>query len=241
MPEVDDEEGLQDARAAMVATIAAEVAETSHWLGKDSLDEAVMVAMARVPRHAFIPDKRCAAAYENRPQPIGYKQTISQPYIVAVMTDMAAPGPGRKILEVGTGCGYQAAVLAETGAKVYSIEVVPELARETVARLVRLGYDTVEVRHGDGAQGWPDQAPFDAIVVTAAAFRRVPPALLEQLAPGGRLVIPVERSASRFRLFGAAGEQELLLVTKDQDGNLSERCMLPVAFVPLVEGRAQPG
>ncbi len=241
MPKVDDEERIERERAAMAATITAEVAETSHWLGKDSLDEAVMDAMARVPRHAFVPDQRRAVAYENRPQQIGYGQTISQPYIVAVMTDLAAPGPDRKILEVGTGCGYQAAVLAETGARVYSIEVVPELARESAARLARLGYDTIEVRHGDGAQGWPEQAPFDAIVVTAAAFRRVPPALLEQLAPGGRLAIPVERSASRFRLFGSAGEQELLLVTKDEDGNVSERCMLPVAFVPLVEGRARPG
>ncbi|MEE8144612.1 MAG: protein-L-isoaspartate(D-aspartate) O-methyltransferase [Kiloniellales bacterium] len=238
---MDDEERIERERAAMAATITAEVAETSHWLGKDSLDEAVMDAMARVPRHAFVPDQRRAVAYENRPQQIGYGQTISQPYIVAVMTDLAAPGPDRKILEVGTGCGYQAAVLAETGARVYSIEVVPELARESAARLARLGYDAIEVRHGDGAQGWPEQAPFDAIVVTAAAFRRVPPALLEQLAPGGRLAIPVERSASRFRLFGSAGEQELLLVTKDEDGNVSERCMLPVAFVPLVEGRARPG
>ncbi len=241
MAKVDDEERIERESAAMAATITAEVAETSHWLGKDRLDEAVMDAMARVPRHAFVPDQRRAVAYENRPQQIGYGQTISQPYIVAVMTDLAAPGPDRKILEVGTGCGYQAAVLAETGAKVYSIEVVPELARESAARLARLGYDTIEVRHGDGAQGWPEQAPFDAIVVTAAAFRRVPPALLEQLAPGGRLAIPVERSASRFRLFGAAGEQELLLVTKDEDGNVSERCVLPVAFVPLVEGRARPG
>jgi protein-L-isoaspartate(D-aspartate) O-methyltransferase len=241
MTKVDDEERIAAARGAMVATIAAEVAETSHWLGKDRLGEAVMEAMARVPRHAFIPDNRQAVAYENRPQQIGHGQTISQPYIVAVMTDMAAPGPGRKILEVGTGCGYQAAVLAATGAKIYSIEVVPELARESAARLARLGYDTVEVRHGDGARGWPEEAPFDAIVVTAAAFRRVPPALLEQLAPGGRMIIPVERSASRFRLFGAAGEQELLLITKGEDGNVSERCMLPVAFVPLVEGRASKG
>jgi protein-L-isoaspartate(D-aspartate) O-methyltransferase len=226
------------ARAAMVAVIAAEVAETHRWLRKDELDERVMAAMAKVPRHAFVPPARRAAAYDNRPLPIGHGQTISQPYIVAIMTDLAAAEPGRKVLEVGTGCGYQTAVLAETGARVFSIEVVPALARAAAERLACLGYREVEVRQGDGARGWPEEAPFDAILVTAAAFRRVPSALIAQLAPGGRLVIPVERASLGGRFLGGAGDQELMLVTKNAEGRISERSVLPVAFVPLIEGPA---
>ena len=138
----------REARTAMVAVIAAEVAETHGWLRKDKLDERVMAAMAKVPRHAFVPPSRRAAAYDNRPLPIGHDQTISQPYIVAIMTDLAAAEPGRKVLEVGTGCGYQTAVLAETGARVFSIEVVPALARAAAERLACLGYREVEVRQG---------------------------------------------------------------------------------------------
>jgi protein-L-isoaspartate(D-aspartate) O-methyltransferase len=220
---------------AMVAEIAAEVAGTHIWLGKEALDSRVMVALERVPRHDFIPAANRDQAYDNRPQPIGHGQTISQPYIVAVMTDMAAPGPGDRVLEVGTGCGYQTAVLAELAAQVYSIEVVPELAGAAAERLRRLGYTNVETHTGDGAQGWVGQAPFDAIVVTAAAWHRIPPALIEQLAPGGRLVIPVDRSRSAARYPFKDQQQDLLLVTKDTKGKTSERKMLPVAFVPLIE------
>ncbi len=233
---VSENEGERLARARMVELIAAEVAETSHWLGKDELDPRVMAALAEVPRHAFVPAHSRGAAYENRPLPIGHGQTISQPYIVAIMTDLSGAGPGRKVLEVGTGCGYQAAVLAATGARVWTIETVPELAEQAALRLAELGYDKIRVRHGDGSKGWPEEAPFDGILVTAAAPRRPPAALVEQLAPGGRLVIPVEHRTARFSLFGGAGEQELLAIVKNEDGSLSEGCRLPVAFVPLIEG-----
>ncbi len=224
------------ARKAMIEEIAVEVAGTRKWLGKESLDRRVMAAMEKVARHLFISEADRKSAYANRPQPIGHGQTISQPYIVAVMTDMAAPGPNDRVLEIGTGCGYQTAVLAELAARVYSVEVVPELARPAAERLRRLGYSNVETRIGDGAQGWPEHAPYDAIVVTAAAWRRIPPALIDQLAPGGRLVVPVDRSGSAARTPFTDQEQDLLLVIKDEKGRTSERKMLPVAFVPLVEG-----
>ncbi|MDX1575938.1 MAG: protein-L-isoaspartate(D-aspartate) O-methyltransferase [Kiloniellales bacterium] len=234
--DVSEDEGDRLARARMVEIIAAEVAETSRWLGKERLDPGVMAAMAEVPRHAFVPAHSRGAAYENRPLPIGHGQTISQPYIVAIMTDLSGAGPGRKVLEVGTGCGYQAAVLAATGARVWTIETVPELAEQAALRLAELGYDGVQVRQDDGSKGWPEEAPFDGILVTAAASRRPPAALIEQLAPGGRLVIPVEHRAARLSLFGGAGDQELLVIVKNDDGSLSESCRLPVAFVPLIEG-----
>ena len=234
MPAPEDE--MEPERVAMVAEIAAEVAETRKWLGKDALDPRVMAAMGRVPRHLFVPEANRATAYQNRPQPIGHGQTISQPYIVAIMTDLAAVGPDDRVLEIGTGCGYQAAVLAELAAAVYSVETVPELARPAVELETGLGYANVEVRQGDGAQGWPELAPFDAIVVTAAAWHRVPPALIEQLADGGRLVIPVDRSTGEARYPFVGQEQELMLVTKNAKGRVKERTILPVAFVPLVEG-----
>ncbi len=231
-----DRERDTAARARMVEIIAADVAETGRWLGKDHLDAHVMAALAEVPRHAFVPASHRDEAYENRPLPIGFGQTISQPYIVAIMTDLCGAGPGRKVLEIGTGCGYQSAVLAATGARVWTIETVPELAEQAAHRLAELGYGDVQVRHGDGSKGWPEEAPFDAILVTAAAAGRAPAALLEQLAPGGRLVIPVEHRASRFTLLGGAGEQELVVMAKNEDGSVSEHCHLPVAFVPLIEG-----
>ena len=235
-PETMSGNDMTAARKALVDVIADEVAATRKWLGKNSLDSRVMAALEKVPRHEFIPPANRAGAYDNRPQPIGHGQTISQPYIVAIMTDMAAPNPDDRVLEVGTGCGYQTAVLAELAARVYSIEVVPELARAAAERLHRFGYTKVETHIGDGAQGWSAQAPFDAIVVTAAAWRRIPPALIEQLAPGGRLVIPVDRSRTAARYPFRDQEQDLLLVTKDATGKVSERNMLPVAFVPLIEG-----
>lgn len=236
-----DDGDMQAARRAMVKEIAAEVRATRKYLGKDALDPRVMAAIGKVKRHAFVPKINRPAAYENRPQPIGHGQTISQPYMVAIMTDLAAIAPGDRVLEIGTGCGYQAAVLAEMAENVFTVEVVPELARQAAVRLGELGYTNIELRAGDGALGWPEQAPYDAIVVTAAAWHRVPPALIEQLAPGGRLVVPVDRSKAAARYPFTAQEQDLLLVSKDEGGAVSERKVLPVAFVPLVEDGEVPG
>ena len=233
-------------REAMVAEVIAEVAATAAYLGRDRLAPRVLDALRKVPRHAFVPAWERPFAYENRPLPIGEGQTISQPYIVAVMTDLARPGPGDRILEVGTGCGYQAAVLAELAAAVDSIERVPALAEAAAERLTGLGYRNVRVRAGDGTRGWPEAAGeepprYDAILVTAAAQGAVPEALIDQLAPGGRLVIPVERrprdpAAQTFDLrtlwFGP--QQDLLVVTKDAEGKVTEEKILPVAFVPLI-------
>jgi protein-L-isoaspartate(D-aspartate) O-methyltransferase len=184
---------------------------------------AVLAAMRKVPRHEFVPEQWTEAAYEDHPLPIGYGQTISQPYIVALMTELVQPTDGARVLEVGTGSGYQAAILAETGAEVYSIEILKPLARESAARLQRLGYRTVHVRQGDGYLGWPEHAPFDAIMVTAGADH-VPPPLVEQLKPGGRMVIPVGEPH---------GEQSLLVVEKTISGRISTRNVAPVLFVPL--------
>lgn len=229
-------------RKAMVAEVEAEVAGTRKWLGKDKLDPKVVSALTKVPRDRFLPPAHRGVAYENRPQPIGHGQTISQPYIVAIMSDLAEIGPEDRVLEVGTGCGYQTAVLAELARAVYSIEVVPELAGPAAERLRALGHDNVHVRIGDGALGWPEHAPFDAIVVTAAAWRRVPPALLEQLAPGGRLVVPVDRSKTTARYPFTDQEQDLMVMTKQENGEIVQRQVLPVAFVPLVEtGQSENG
>jgi protein-L-isoaspartate(D-aspartate) O-methyltransferase len=186
-------------------------------------DPAVLRAMRAVPRHEFVPAAERAHAYDDRPLPIGHGQTISQPYIVAFMTEAAAVHPGSRVLEVGTGSGYQAAVLAESGADVYSIEIVEPLAAEARRTLARTGYERVHLRVGDGHRGWPDAAPFDAIVVTAAA-ERVPPDLVAQLAPGGRLVIPVGDLS-----------QDIEVHTHTPEGITVER-VLPVRFVPLVGG-----
>jgi protein-L-isoaspartate(D-aspartate) O-methyltransferase len=189
-------------------------------------DPSVLGAVARVPRHRFVPPAAVPAAYDDTPLPIGFGQTISQPYIVGFMTQAAGVAPGARVLEIGTGSGYQAAVLAEVlgpAGSVYSIEIVPELAARARATLAELGYATVHVRAGDGYRGWPEHAPFDAIVVTAAPDH-VPPALVAQLALGGRLVIPVGTQA--------AGEQELLVISRDARG-VTTRRTLPVRFVPF--------
>lgn len=189
-------------------------------------DSATLEAMRAVPRHEFVPEDQRARAYHDTPLPIGHGQTISQPAVVAFMTQAIRPRPGMRVLEVGTGSGYQAAVLAAAGAEVWTIEIFRELAEEAKARLARLGYDGVRVRHGDGYAGWPEAAPFDAIVVTAGADS-IPPALLEQLAPGGRLVMPV---GDPFV------DQQLVLVEKDSTGRVAARGLLPVRFVPLLRG-----
>ena len=210
-------------RQALIKEIEANVRETSRYLNKTRLDPRVLQAMLKVPRHEFVKPALHEYAYENRPLAIGHGQTISQPYIVAIMTDLIKPQATQRILEVGTGSGYQAAVLAELVSQVYSIEIVKDLADEAAQRLKKLGYKNIRCKEGDGYYGWQAFAPFDAIVVTAAAGH-VPPPLLKQLKPGGKLIIPV---GSRFMT------QQLLLVHKDKQGKLSTEQILPVMFVPL--------
>jgi len=203
------------------------VAETRGMTGVAALSPRVRAALGKVERHRLVPEAQRALAYRNHPLPIGQAQTISQPYIVALSTELIAPEPQHVVLEIGTGSGYQAAVLAEIVQKVYSIELLELLAVTAQKALKELQYQNIEIKVGDGYQGWPEKAPFDAIVVTAAA-PRVPDALLAQLKPGGRMVIPV--GASR-------DEQELLLVVKSAAGKIEHKKMLPVRFVPLVPGR----
>ena len=190
------------------------------------MDPRVMAVLAEVPRHEFVPQNQRPHAYENRPLPIGHGQTISQPYIVALMTDLLQPKAGDRVLEIGTGSGYQAAVLAGLVEKVFTIEIIAELGRQAADRLQRLGYENVTVRTGDGYYGWQEEAPFDGIVVTAAADH-IPPPLIRQLKPGGRVVI---RVGSRFMV------QQLVLVQKDAEGATTTRQILPVLFVPLTGG-----
>jgi len=220
------EDGLEEARQRMAAEIEADVRMTSRQIGRRAVDPRVMAAMRRVPRHEFVPAKLRRHAYENRPLPIGFGQTISQPYIVALMTDLLALVPGDRVLEVGTGSGYQAAVLAQLDLQVFSIEIIPGLATIAAERLRGLGY-TVTTTVGDGYYGWSDKAPFDAIIVTAAASH-IPPALVQQLKPGAVMVIPVG---------GPFTVQQLTLVEKDRDGKVSTRQVLPVRFVPLTGDR----
>lgn len=210
-------------RQRLVRDIAADVQSISAGLGKQALDTRVLDALRAVPRHKFVPLPLRSQAYANRPLPIGHGQTISQPSLVAVMTELLAVDGDATVLEIGTGSGYQAAVLAVLVQHVYSIEIIPELAAEAQERLQRLGYMNVTLRMSDGYYGWDEQAPFDAIIVTAAASH-IPPPLLRQLKPGGRMVIPV---GSAFLT------QQLLLVHKDADGQITTRQVLPVAFVPL--------
>ncbi len=212
--------------ARMIADIAAEVAFTRQMIGRDALDARVMEAMRRVPRDEFVPENLRAEAFANGPLPIGQGQTISQPYIVALMTDLIRPREDAVVLEVGTGSGYQTAVLSLLVRKVYSMEVIPQLAEAAQARLRRLGFHNVEVRSGDAHDGWLEKAPFDAILVTAAA-PEVPPPLVEQLKPGGLMAIPVGP---------ALGHQELFLIEKDRQGRIEEHAVLGVAFVPLTRG-----
>jgi protein-L-isoaspartate(D-aspartate) O-methyltransferase len=214
-------------RRRMVDDIAALARETRAETGKPGFDERVMAVMARVPRHEFVPAGQAASAYQNRPLAIGHGQTISQPYIVALMTDLARALPGHKVLEVGTGSGYQAAVMAELARAVYTIEIVEPLGIQAAQRLTTLGYANVEVRVGDGYHGWDEHAPYDAILVTAAASH-IPPPLIRQLKAGGRMVIPVGAS---FMV------QHLMLVEKSLDGSVSTRQILPVRFVPLTGQR----
>jgi len=199
--------------------------------GRGITNARVLAAMGRVPRHEFVPERLRAQAYDDHPLPIGYGHTISQPFIVAFMTEQLEPKPADRVLEIGTGSGYQAAVLAGLVTKVYTIEIVEELAARAAADLKRLGYTNVQVRAGDGYQGWPEAAPFDAIIVTCAP-ERVPQPLVDQLKDGGRIIIPV----------GSRWSQELVRLRK-HGGKLEQRTVLPVSFVPMtgeVEGKPKP-
>jgi len=211
-------------RSRMADEVEAMYAETRSETGLGSMSPAVRAALGKVERHRLVPAARAADAYRNYPLSIGSGQTISQPYIVALSTDLLGLKGGEIVLDIGTGSGYQAAVLAEIASRVFSIELIPSLGNEARKRLEELGYGNIEIRIGDGYAGWPEKAPFDAIVVTAAA-PRVPPALVDQLKPGGRMVIPV----------GGDGDiQYLKLITKRADGGYDEKRVLPVRFVPLV-------
>ena len=214
-------------RESMLAAIRASVRDSADYTGRSELSGKVMGAMAAVPREEFVLPAYRHLAYRNTPLPIAAGQTISQPLIVALMTELLEPQPTDVILEVGTGSGYQAAVLSGLVERVYSIEIIEELATGAAKTLQRLDYDNVIVRAGDGYAGWPEHAPFDGIIVTAAA-EHLPAPLLEQLKPGGKLVIPVGEHQ---------GYQELLVVEVDSDGNISRKSVLPVRFVPLTGDR----
>ena len=218
-----NELALATERKRMVADINAMAVSTARETGRTHFADRVMQAIEKVPRHRFVPDYVIHLAYRNQPLPIGKGQTISQPYIVALSTDFIDPKPDHVVLEIGTGSGYQAAVLAELVKQVYSIEIVESLGREAAERLRTLGHRNVEVRIGDGYQGWPDKAPFNGIIVTAAA-PFVPDPLIKQLKPGGKMVIPVDSQL---------GGQELLLIQKQLDGSVTRKVLLPVRFVPM--------
>lgn len=209
----------------MMADIKLEVAITRDMTGRNKLDERVMDAMRKVPREAFVPEHMKHFAFENGPLPIGHNQTISQPYIVALMTDLLESEEDDVVLEIGTGSGYQAAVLSQLVKKVYSLEIIPELSAAAGVCLKDGHYDNIETRTGNGYQGWPEHAPYDGIIVTAAATQ-IPEALIEQLKPGGRLVIPVGQPYFH---------QELMLVEKNAQGETNITSILGVAFVPMVD------
>ncbi|MCU7842996.1 MAG: protein-L-isoaspartate(D-aspartate) O-methyltransferase [Candidatus Thiodiazotropha sp. (ex Monitilora ramsayi)] len=217
------DDDVKHSRLQMIELIRDDVDRTSLYLDKEALDPKVLRVMGETPRHRFVPSDLHNQAYENRPLPIGHGQTISQPYIVAIMTDLVAPKATHKALEIGTGSGYQAAVLSQLVDMVFTMEVIEPLGKQATQRLAQLGYDNIEVDIADGYFGWEIEAPFDIIVVTAAASH-VPPPLIKQLKPGGRMIIPV---GSRFMT------QQLLLINKDLKEKITVRQILPVRFVPL--------
>ena len=219
-----DDYALQ--RQEMLNKIEDGLRTTSSYIDKKSFNMQVMQAMNEVPRHQFVSEEMRGQAYDNQPLPIGYGQTISQPYIVALMTDLLQTQPEQRVLEIGTGSGYQAAVLSQLVTQVYSIEIIEELGKSTAQLLDRLGYKNIETRIADGYDGWPDQAPFDSIIVTAA-ISHIPPPLVQQLKKGGRMIIPV---GTRFQT------QYLTLVEKDMQGDVTTRQVLPVYFVPFTGG-----
>jgi protein-L-isoaspartate(D-aspartate) O-methyltransferase len=217
------QEARTEERAAMVMAVEAHARRAPHAIEDGMIDRAVLQAMRTIPRHEFVPEDVRPHAYEDRPLPIGYGQTISQPFIVALMTDLLDVQPDHKLLEIGTGSGYQAAVLSPLAEQVYSIEIVSELGNRAGEVLRRLGYSNVETKIADGYYGWPEAAPFDGIVVTAASSH-IPPALIQQLKPGGRMVIPIG---------GPFSAQQLMLIKKQPSGGITTRQLLPVQFVPF--------
>jgi protein-L-isoaspartate(D-aspartate) O-methyltransferase len=219
---------FEEQRREMIAAIRAMADHVAAQLGKTALDERVLMAMAKVPRHEFVPIEVQQYAYLNRPIPIGFDKTISQPLMVAVMTDLLELKPDDVVLEIGTGLGYQAALLAELADRVYSVEIIDELAQRAIQRLKRQGYTSVEVRIGNGYVGWPEHAPFDKVIV-AAAPDLIPPPLINQLTAGGRMVIPV----------GLPIAQQLVLVEKDLNGKVTTKEIMPVLF-SVLEGSDQP-
>lgn len=219
-------DAFETARYKMVEEVIADAVFTSSYSGRSTLNPNVVAAMKKVERHRFVSAELASHAYLNRPLPIGYGQTISQPFIVALMTDLMNLKEGDRVLEIGTGSGYQAAILAQTAKAVYSIETIEPLGKEAARRLKSLGYGNVETRVGDGYYGWPEAAPFDSIMVTAVASH-VPPPLIKQLKPGGRMVIPL---GTQFLT------QYLMLLEKQVDGTVTSRQILPVRFVPLTGG-----
>ena len=215
----------QHSRASLLLEqISADARSTANWTGHPVFDDVVMKALELVPRHAFVPDQDQALAYANRPLSIGHGQTISQPYIVALMTVLLELEPGHRVLEVGTGCGYQTAILAELVDQVFTIEVVSELAAKAKEKLNYLGYNTIDFQTGNGREGWLEKAPFQAILVTAASGS-IPLALVDQLDLGGRMVIPIGSQE---------GTQNLVVLVKNKTGEITKNEVLPVSFVPLV-------
>ena len=212
-------------RQQMVAEVVADAVFLTTQLGKAALDSRVIEVMGRIPRHEFVPVELRAYSYINSPLPVGYGKTVSQPFIIALMTDLLEPRPGDTVLEVGAGVGYQAAILSELVQQVYSIDIIEELALETRRRLERLGYRNVEIGVGNGYYGWSEHAPFDKIIVTAAPDL-IPPPLIGQLKPGGRMVIPT----------GIPDKQQLMVLEKSADGRLATREVLPVRFSELEDG-----
>ncbi len=228
MPSIDremlrlDESMFDTLRSQMIQEITTDASYVKKHIGKDALADRVMDVMAKVPRHEFVPVELRLYAYANIPLPIGYEKTISQPFIVALMTDLLEIEETDTVLEIGTGLGYQAAILAELAEKVYSIELIEELATQAQNRLARLGYDNIETKIADGSHGWVEHAPFDKLIITAAPDL-IPPALIHQLKAGGRMVIPA----------GITNSQQLLVVDKDAEGRLTSKEILPVRFSEL--------
>lgn len=218
------ERTITDDKKALIAEISSEVAETAAMTGRKALSPNLLAALSKVRREAFVPEAEAPLAYLNAPLPIGSGQTISQPFIVAIMTELLDLKPGDIVLEIGTGSGYQAAILAELAHQVYSVEVIAKLAESARRALAAEGYHNVEIRWSDGALGWPEHAPYDAIIVTAAAAH-IPQALLAQLRPGGRMIVPVGKQH---------GRQMLVLIEKDAMGKIKRHDIMGVAFVPLV-------
>ncbi|UCG78698.1 MAG: protein-L-isoaspartate(D-aspartate) O-methyltransferase [Nitrospirota bacterium] len=218
-----DEDRYSAMKEQMIREITSDMKFTGRQTGRETLRPGVLRAMRNVPRHEFVPPRSRAVAYRNHPLPIGHGQTISQPYVVALMTDLMELDGDEAVLEIGTGSGYQAAILSGLAKEIYTIEIIKELGEEARQRLDRLGYGNVKVKTGDGYFGWKEHAPFDAIIVTCASGH-VPPPLIDQLKPGGKIVIPVG---------GVYSVQMLMVISKDMKGDIRSRQVIPVRFVPM--------